>query len=282
MGRVRARKRFGQHFLRDRAVAARIAAMARPQAQQVVLEVGPGAGALTAPLIEAWGRIVAVEIDRDLVALLREMFTPTQLHLIEGDILRLELTGVLEAEGAGRLVVVGNRPYNITAPLLFRLLEQSHCIDRAVVMVQREVAQRLTAGPGGKDYGRITVMLGQRAEVSLSMTVEPRAFRPVPKVHSAVVEIRFLPQPRFPVVDEAVFRRLVRTAFGQRRKMLRNSLAGMLAPLDRQHLPEIAARAGIDLRERPERLALAEFASLSDEFSRFASSATVSDVDQLT
>ena len=266
-GRVRARKRFGQHFLADRSVAERIAALARPNSDQALLEIGPGTGALTAPLIAAHGHVIGVEIDRDLISLLQERFDPRQLRIIEGDVLEVDLAAVLREEAATKLQVVGNLPYNITAPVLFRLLDQRQCLDRAVLTVQREVAQRLTCGPGSRDYGQITVLLGMYVSLSLAFSVEPRAFRPVPKVHSAVVVCEFHQEPRCAVADERVFRRVVRTAFGQRRKMLRNSLQGMLTPESRQDLPDIAARAGIDLTLRPEALAVEQFAALSDQFS---------------
>jgi 16S rRNA (adenine1518-N6/adenine1519-N6)-dimethyltransferase len=264
----RPRKRFGQHFLIDQRVAERIAAVVQAGPDQAVLEVGPGTGALTTALVRLCGRAIGVEIDRDLVAGLRQRFPPQKLRLVEGDILRVDLAALLAEEQAARLVVVGNLPYNITAPLLIRLLEQRSCIDKAVLMVQREVAERLTAEPGSRRYGQITLQLALWAEVRLVMVVEPRAFRPVPKVHSAVIECRFSGQPRCALDDERTFRRLVRTAFGQRRKMLRNSLLAMLPAQDWARLPDIAAEAGIDLTRRPEQLALGEFCRLSDVWGR--------------
>ena len=155
----KARKRFGQHFLVDRNIVRKIVSSVQPAPEEVVVEIGPGRGALTGLLVEALPRLVAVEIDRDLAAELRRRFPEPRLRLIEGDILRLDLALLLHEEGGARLLVVGNLPYNITAPLLFRLLTYGDRIGRAVLMVQREVARRLVAQPGSKEYGRLTVQL---------------------------------------------------------------------------------------------------------------------------
>ena len=264
----RPRKRFGQHFLVDRKTIRRIVALVEPGPEEVVLEIGPGRGALTGPLVEALPRLVAVEIDRDLVAQLRVRFAGSGLHLIEGDILQFDLTSVLREEGGARLLLVGNLPYNITAPLLFRLLEQAGKISRAVLMVQREVARRLVAPPGSKDYGRLTVSLGMQATVVARLEVDRRAFRPVPGVDSTVVEVSFAPQWRYPVRNREIFSRLVRAVFGQRRKMLRNSLKSLVGAGGSALLEEIAGDAGVELTRRPENLALEEFARLSDAFAR--------------
>lgn len=261
----RARKRFGQHFLADQSVADRIVALVRPQPGDLVLEIGPGRGVLTQRLLARGGRLVAVEIDRDLVAYLRQRLTSPEFRLIEGDVLELDLRQLLREEGRERLVVVGNLPYNITAPLLFGMLERADQIRSAVLMVQQEVARRLAARPGTKDYSLLTVLLSMRAQVHTRIQVSPGAFRPVPQVHSTVVEVEFEPA-RYPVQDEKLFGRLVRTAFGQRRKMLRNSLLGM-GDGQREGLEELAAAAGIDLTRRPETLSLEEFGRLSDAFS---------------
>jgi len=267
---LRARKSLGQHFLVDARVADAIAALVKATPGELILEVGSGRGALTAALVRLYGHVIGVEIDRRLSAGLRARFGPQELRLVEGDILHLELAELLAGQVASRLVIVGNLPYNITGPFLGRLLAQRALVDRAVLMVQREVAARLTARPGGKQYGQLTVRLGLWAETRLAMEVDPRAFRPVPRVRSAVVECRFGGEPRHPVEDEALFRRIVCGAFGQRRKMLRNSLAALLPPPCRPHLPGIAAAAGIELTRRPEELSLAEFCRLSDAWGRWA------------
>lgn len=231
----------------------------------MVLEIGPGRGALTDVLAALLPRLLAVEIDRDLAAALRSRLEEPNLRLIEGDILQLDMGALLREEGGERLLLVGNLPYNITAPLLFRMLEEAGKISRAILMVQREVARRLVARPDSKEYGLITVLLAMHAEIEVRMEVGRRSFRPAPRVDSSVIEVRFAATCRRPVRDEALFGRLVRTAFGQRRKMLRNSLLGLTASGEREELEGLAERAEVELTRRPESLSLEEFARLADE-----------------
>ena len=264
----RPRPRFAQHFLVAREVTEAIAGLVRPAAGEVVVEIGPGRGALTEALLAVVDRLVAVEIDRDLVALLRTRRGAGTLDLIEGDILQIDLREVLRAAGGCRLLMVGNLPYNITAPLIFHLLAHADCISRAIVMVQREVAQRLVASPGSKDYSLLSVLVALRAEAELRLQVERDCFRPVPAVDSSVVELRFAPKIRYAVQDVNGFDRLVRRAFGQRRKMLRNSLLGLNPAGGRPWLKEVGQQAGIDLTRRPEELSIEEFIRLSDACSR--------------
>ena len=260
----RPRPRFAQHFLVNRGVTEAIAGLVRPAAGEVVVEIGPGRGALTEALLAVVDRLVAVEIDRDLVALLRTRPSASKLDLIEGDILQIDLREVLRAAGGCRLLMVGNLPYNITAPLIFHLLAHADCISRAIVMVQREVAQRLVASPGSKDYSLLSVLVALRAEAELRLQVERDCFRPVPAVDSSVVELRFAPKLRYAVQDVLGFDRLVRRAFGQRRKMLRNSLLGLNPAGGRPWLKEVGQQAGIELTRRPEELSIEEFIRLSD------------------
>lgn len=260
----RPRPRFAQHFLVAREVTEAIAELVRPAAGEVVVEIGPGRGALTEALLAVVDRLVVVEIDRDLVALLRTRPSASKLDLIEGDILQIDLREVLRAAGGCRLLMVGNLPYNITAPLIFHLLAHADCISRAIVMVQREVAQRLVARPGSKDYSLLSVLVALRAEVELRLQVERDCFRPVPAVDSSVVELRFAPKIRYAVQDVTGFDRLVRRAFGQRRKMLRNSLLGLNPAGGRPWLDEVGQQAGIELTRRPEELSIEEFIRLSD------------------
>ena len=262
------RPRFAQHFLVAREVTEAIAELVRPATGEVVVEIGPGRGALTEALLAVVARLVAVEIDRDLVALLRTRPSAGTLDLIEGDILQIDLREVLRAAGGCRLLMVGNLPYNITAPLIFHLLAHADCISRAIVMVQREVAQRLVARPGSKDYSLLSVLVALRAEAELRLQVERDCFRPVPAVDSSVVELRFAPKIRYAVQDVNGFDRLVRRAFGQRRKMLRNSLLGLNPAGGRPWLKEVGQQAGIDLTRRPEELSIEEFIRLSDACSR--------------
>jgi len=264
--RHRPRKRFGQHFLIDRRVIERIVSFVQPDEGDVVLEVGPGRGALTNVLVRSLQRLIGVEIDRDLVAMLRERLPPKVFRLIEADVLQLDLARVLREEGGQQLFIIGNLPYNITAPFLFKALDQAEHIRVAVLMLQREVARRLVASPGNKDYGQITVLLAMRAQIELCLEVDRRAFRPVPGVDSSVIKVSFSAQPRFAVRDERAFTVLVRTAFAQRRKMLRNSLQGLVPSGERDLLAEVASVASIELTRRPEELSVEEFVSLSDAF----------------
>ena len=264
----RPRPRFAQHFLVAREVTEAIAELVRPATGEAVVEIGPGRGALTEALLAVVDRLVAVEIDRDLVALLCTRRGAGTLDLIEGDILQIDLREVLRAAGGCRLLMVGNLPYNITAPLIFHLLAHADCISRAIVMVQREVAQRLVASPGSKDYSLLSVLVALRAEAELRLQVERDCFRPVPAVDSSVVELRFAPKLRYAVQDVTGFDRLVRRAFGQRRKMLRNSLLGLNPAGGRPWLKEVGQQAGIDLTRRPEELSIEEFIRLSDACSR--------------
>ena len=261
------RPRFAQHFLVARGVIEAIAELVRPAAGEVVVEIGPGRGALTEVLLTSVDRLVAVEIDRDLVALLRTRQDVRKLHLIEGDILKVDLGEVLRNAGGRRLLIVGNLPYNITAPLIFHLLAHAACISRAIVMVQREVARRLVASPGSKDYSLLSVLVAMRVEVELRLQVGRDCFRPVPAVDSSVVELRFAPKPRYAVKDMGCFDRLVRRAFGQRRKMLRNSLLGLNPEGGRPWLEELGQQADIELTRRPEELSIEEFVRLSDAYS---------------
>ena len=261
----RARKRFGQHFLKDARIIEQIVQWVQPNDDEMVLEVGPGRGALTRSLCRQLDRLVAVEIDRDLVAALGQELGSEGLHLIEGDVLDLDLGQLLEREGKAKIFVIGNLPYNITAPLLFRLLKEANHIGRAIVMVQREVARRLVARPGNKEYGLLAILLGMRAVIESRLEVQNKAFTPVPKVHSTVVELRFREQPLYPVLDESGFNRLVRMAFSQRRKMMHNSLAAWWSDdHGRQRLEAAASTAGIDLQRRPETLSIEEFGAFSD------------------
>jgi len=267
----RPRKRFGQHFLVDRQALAAIADLARPAAGEAVLEVGPGRGALTRVLLERLDRLVAVEIDRDLVAHLGRELADPGLHLIEGDVLALDLRGLLAREGATRLVVVGNLPYNITAPVIFRMIEHEDIVGRAIFTLQREVAQRLVAQPGSRQYGLITVMLRLHAQARICASIDRSAFRPVPRVDSSVVEITF-GAGGVAVGDRALFDQVARLAFQQRRKMLRNALKGLPALAD-AGTEALEARSGVDLSRRAETLSLEEFAALTEAAAEIAQGA---------
>ena len=235
-----------------------------PEPQDLVLEIGPGRGALTVPLRERVDRLVAIEIDRDLCAHLRDRFPEPSMRIIEGDVLQLDLPGLLEEEKRSTLLVVANLPYNITAPVLFRLREHAGLVRRAVLTLQKEVAERLVATPGTKAYSQITVLLGQCARISIARMIPSTAFRPQPKVDSAVIEVEFQPG-RIPVDDLRRFQIVVKTAFSQRRKMLRNVLRALPTTdghgtIANEDLERLAAAADIDLTQRAEDLSIGQFA----------------------
>jgi 16S rRNA (adenine1518-N6/adenine1519-N6)-dimethyltransferase len=270
--RHRPRKRFAQHFLAPQ-WARKVVAVIAPAAGDVFLEIGPGAGALTLPLAETGVPILAVEIDRDLVADLASR-APSNVTIVTGNVLETDvlpyLSGLehqrpaaaaLGTTPARRFRVAGNLPYNLSTPILFRLIElqQRHGLFAdATLMVQREVADRLVAKPGTKAYGVLTVLLRLHADVTRLLDLPPGAFRPAPRVHSAVIGVRFRPSP-VRVADPVLFEQVVKRTFGQRRKTLANSLKGLV-----ESPPEVLAAAGIDARRRPETLTLAELSNLVD------------------
>lgn len=258
----RPRKRFGQHFLADPHYAARIVDAVDPRPGDNLVEIGPGLGALTGALIERAGRASAIEIDRDLAAGLRERFPPERLALHEADALAFDFAVL-----GPRLRVVGNLPYNISSPLLFHLARFEAQLRDIHVMLQREVVARMNARPATRDYGRLTVMLQSRFAVERLFTVPAGAFRPAPKVESAVARLVPLGAARLAIVDEALFARIVAAGFGQRRKTLRNALAALA---DEAALRE----AGIDPAARGETLAVADFVRLANRLARRPSRGT--------
>jgi len=262
---LRPRKRLGQHFLADPSVPAAILARAGPGPGETVLEIGPGLGALTIPLSRACARVLAVEKDRELFRLLGERLAAEGIGNVEpiaGDILTLDLAGLSRRAG-GRLAVFGNLPYNISSQVVVRLIAGRAHVSRAVLMFQRELAERLRAAPGGRQWGRLSVLLALTAEVRPLLRVGPGAFHPRPRVDSEVVEIRFAEQAAFPPEAEAPLFRLVAAAFGQRRKTLRNALRAGLPGLAPRRLEEALAALGIDPRRRAETLAPADFVRLA-------------------
>ena len=246
------RKRFGQNFLADAHYVDRIVAAIDPRPGDALVEIGPGLGAITGRLIQRAGHLTAIEIDRDLAARLREAFTPDRLTLVEGDALRFDFTTLGHA-----LRIVGNLPYNISSPLLFHLASQLASIIDLHVMLQKEVVDRMTASPATPDYGRLSVMLQAQFAIERLFVVPPGAFRPAPKIDSAVARLVPLRARAPEIVDRDRFARLVTAAFTQRRKTLRNALA---AEVDVATLE----RAGIDPGARGETLAVADFVRLAN------------------
>ncbi len=226
---MRPRRRFGQHFLHDPAVLDRIVDAVAPQAGEHLVEIGPGRGALTRRLLEATGGTLdAVEIDRDLAALLRrELAGYPRFVLHEADALDFDYAALALVRG-GRLRIVGNLPYNVSTPLIFRLLANAPVIHDLHVMLQREVVARIAASPGTSDYGRLTIMLAPWVRAEVLFEVGPGAFQPPPRVWSSVVRLTVRRDPAFPVSPH--FGAVVTAAFSHRRKTLRNALRGVVSP----------------------------------------------------
>jgi 16S rRNA (adenine1518-N6/adenine1519-N6)-dimethyltransferase len=262
----RPKKRFGQNFLHDRHVVASILAAAELQPGDRVLEIGPGLGVLTDGMLPLVSELLVLEVDRDLAARLRERTVP-HLTVHEGDALRLDWRHLL-ARPPYKLVA--NLPYNISSQVLFKVLDHRDRLGRLVLMFQKEVGDRLCASPGSRDYGILSVLCRLWYDVLRVVQVPPGAFHPAPKVHSVVLRFEPLPAPRVPVADEAFFRRVVKAAFAQRRKTLRNTLCGSgFAP---DGVDAALAATGIDPQRRGETLDLAEFAVLAEALQRRLSS----------
>ena len=247
-----ARRRFGQNFLADPHYVARIIAAVDPQPGENLVEIGPGLGALTEGLIERAGHITAIEIDRDLAARLRDRFSPAQLTLHVADALAFDFATLPTA-----LRVVGNLPYNISSPLLFHLAQYDDRLRDLHVMLQREVVARMTAAPATADYGRLTVMLQVKFAILRLFVVPPGAFRPAPKVESAIARLVPLGLAKPPITDPALFARVVAAAFGQRRKTVRNALSALCDDA-------ALRRIGIDPGVRGETLPVGELVRLAN------------------
>ena len=254
----RPRKRFGQHFLHDAGIVARLVSAIRPRPEDAIIEIGPGEGVLTGPLLDSGARVTAIELDRDLAAALPERLgLPKNLEVIQEDVLAVDLAAL----AATPVRVVGNLPYNISTPIMFHLFAWRDAIVDMHFMLQKEVVDRLVAQPGSKQYGRLSVMAAFHCRMERLFTVPPGAFRPPPKVDSAI--IRMVPR----AIDEAMLERLpqleevVRRAFGQRRKTLRNALKGLLDE-------KAIQAAGIDPTARAETVALEGFVDLVDQLGR--------------
>lgn len=253
------RKRFGQHFLTDRAIIDAIVHEIAPRPGQSMVEIGPGLAALTQPLAERLGHLTVIELDRDLAQQLR---AHPQLTVVESDVLRVDfraLAAEIDGPGsetaaaeAGKLRVVGNLPYNISTPILFHLLESVDVIEDQHFMLQKEVIDRMVASPATSDYGRLSVMLQWRYDMENVLAVPPQSFDPPPRVDSAVV--RMVPKPAPEKVDLALLSEVVRVAFSQRRKLLRHSLGKWL-----EQRPESPP---FDLQRRAEEVPVAEYLAL--------------------
>jgi 16S rRNA (adenine1518-N6/adenine1519-N6)-dimethyltransferase len=243
------RKRFGQHFLTDSSVLDAIVAAIDPKPGEALIEIGPGLGALTRPLVERCERLTVIELDRDLAARLRRNGA---LDVIEADVLTVDFGALAAAQGRP-LRVVGNLPYNISTPILFHLLPAAGVLEDLHFMLQKEVVERIAAAPGSKAYGRLAVMLQWRFHVESLFDVPPAAFDPPPRVDSAVVRLQPWPAPA--ALDVATLEALVAVAFSQRRKLLRHTLG--------RWLDERGFRGDFDLQRRAEEVPVAEYVALA-------------------
>ena len=243
------RKRFGQHFLADTTVLDAIVRAIAPRPGEALVEIGPGLGALTDPLLERCERLTVIELDRDLAARLRKR---PELTVIESDVLQVDFRA-LAAQAGRKLRVVGNLPYNISSPIAFPLLAQVDAVEDQHFMLQKEVVDRMAAAPGHKDYGRLSVMLQWRYDIESLFEVPPEAFEPPPRVDSAVVRMVPLPDP--PAIDAQLLEEMVAVAFSQRRKLLRHTLGRWLEA--RGHA------AAFDVQRRAEEVPVAEYIALA-------------------
>lgn len=253
-----ARKRFGQHFLVDEYIINAIVNAIAPREDDLMVEIGPGQLAMTEPLLARLKQLTVIEIDRDLVQRLARRYPAERLRVIESDVLKVDLKALFAeriSASARKLRVVGNLPYNISTPILFHLMEYVDLIEDQHFMLQKEVVQRMIAEPGSKDYGRLSVMLQQRYAMEGLFDVGPEAFDPPPRVDSAIVRMIPLAEDRLQPKNYQLFAEIVAQAFGQRRKMIRRSLA--------QWRLDFAA-LGIEATARAEDLSLQQFIALAD------------------
>ena len=260
------KKGFGQNFLTDKEVLAAISRAACGAGEEGVLEIGPGFGTLTAALAQRAGKVVSVEVDPRLFPVLHETLAGfSNIKIVEGDILKVDLPALLREEFGGEKVsVAANLPYYITTPILMRLLEEELPLRRIVVMVQKEVADRMMAAPGGKDYGALSLAVQYYAEPRLICRVPAEKFVPVPKVDSAVVELSVPDAPRIEVGDVGRFFRFVKGVFAQRRKTLVNGIknAGFAGEKSKEEIETILLSCGLDKNVRGETLTLESFAEI--------------------
>lgn len=261
---LRADKRLGQNFLVDEEIVNKIAAAAELSEADTVLEVGPGIGTLTQALAMTGAKVVAVELDRRLLPVLEKTLDGyDNVEIINEDILKLDIKKAVPQDN---FKVVANLPYYITTPIIFNLLEQKLPMERLVVMVQKEVAERIAARPGGKDYGALSVAIQYYTEPEIAFAVPSSAFIPQPSVDSAVIVCKRRSTPAVDVVDEKLFFRVVKAAFSVRRKMLSNALKNM--GITGEQVTSWLEMAGIDGKRRGETLSLEEFASLTNTFAK--------------
>lgn len=261
------KKNFGQNFLIDTNILENIAACAEITEDDCVLEVGPGIGSLTQVLAENAGQVVAVEIDKTLIPILSETLSAySNVEILNQDILKTDIQAIIQEKNNGKPIkVVANLPYYITTPIIMDLLERERSVESITVMVQKEVAERMQAEPKNKEYGALSVAVQYYCDAQVDMIVPPSCFMPRPKVDSAVITLKVLPERKVKTKDEALFFHIVKCAFGQRRKTLMNSLFNQGDfSLSKEELTTIITDLGWDYRIRGEVLGLQEFAALTD------------------
>lgn len=262
---ISAKKRYGQNFLIDRRILDRIIAGSEITKDDTVLEIGPGIGTMTQALCEAAGRVIAVEIDKDMIPILEENLSDYDNYsIINEDVLKLDLNKAM-GEEKKRIKVAANLPYYITTPIIMQLLESGLSIESITVMVQKEVADRMQAKPGGKDYGALTLAVQYRSEAEVISNVPPNCFIPRPGVDSAVIRLRCYAEPPVKAKDEKKLFAVIKAAFAQRRKTLANALKN--APqlnLSREKVEQTLTQMGLTADIRGEKLSLSEFAELTD------------------
>ncbi len=262
------KKQMGQNFLADPKTARRILGRANLLPEDVVLEIGAGLGALTLPASRAVKRLYAVEKDGQVAGLLADKLQANAVYnvvLENKDIFDVDIEGIARQEGK-KLIVLGNLPYHISSSVVVHLMAMRHCISRAVLMFQKEVAQRLSAVPGSRAYGRLSVMLQYCATVKKLVSVDARFFSPKPKVDSQVIEAVFKERMEHPAADEALLSRVVQAAFSTRRKTLKNALSGSEIRTQASTAVDILNRVGIDPSRRAETLSVSEFVALTNAF----------------
>lgn len=264
------RKSFGQNFLIDANAVKKIVDAADIKDDDVVLEIGPGIGTLTQHLAYNAGKVIAVEIDERLIPVLEETLADyDNVELINEDVLKLNLDELLaKNRGTGRIKVIANLPYYVTTPIVMALLERSECIESITIMVQKEVAQRMNAAAGTKDYGALTLAVQYFSDTQKVTDVSPNCFMPRPDVTSTVIQLN-VKKERQQMNDEKLMFRVIRAAFGQRRKTLINSLKNSDIAISKEQWESILADAGIDSGVRGEKLTLEDFARLSDEVGKY-------------
>ena len=263
---MRPKKRMGQNFLADPSTADRITGLARLTKNDVALEIGAGLGALTIPLAGVVKKVYAVEKDRQLVNLLNNELLANQItncEIFANDILEIDLHAIAEKDPE-KLTVIGNLPYGISSQILIKLIQSRSVVERAVLMFQKELAQRLMAQPGSREYGRITAMLRYCADIRILTNVKSTVFYPPPKVDSTVIEIKFTPTTADEVHDEVMLFSVIKAAFGNRRKTLKNALSAGAFHINSQQIAEALESAGIDPSRRAETLEPFELVSLAN------------------